>query len=326
MQKRVTIKSIAQDLGISHMTVSRALSGHPNVQKETRDAIVSRARELGYVRNAAAKAMRGDGTGIVGLLLPNILNDFYARFANTMAQACEVRGRQLIIHLTNDEAEAEAKALERLCEVQAEAVVLVPVPDGNWPKGLLSSQPRVVHLIRQQAGDGPVPAVLVNDGPAIREGVRHLANQGHTKIGYIGADQKLSSGLLRLSAFREGLSQAGVSELPAAVRTGTPSFDLGHDSARELILSGDVSAIVCGGFEISNGALSALMATPGPASQEIAFIGYGDPSYYAWIQGGISTIRIPVDRMAHRAVELIVGPSKETPAEVESYDAELVLR
>ena len=76
VSRRVTIKSIAKDLGISHMTVSRALSNHPNVLQETRDAVQKRARELGYVKSAAAKAMRGDDTRIVGLLLPNILNDF----------------------------------------------------------------------------------------------------------------------------------------------------------------------------------------------------------------------------------------------------------
>ena len=69
MAQRVTIKSIAQDLGISHMTVSRALSNHPSVREETRKTVLERAAELGYVRSAAASAMRGDATGIVGLLL-----------------------------------------------------------------------------------------------------------------------------------------------------------------------------------------------------------------------------------------------------------------
>ena len=88
---RVTIKSIARDLGLSHMTVSRALSGHGNVHPDTRDKVLARAREVGYVRSSAANAMRGDPTGIVGLLLPNIVNEFYARFANTLALLCADR-------------------------------------------------------------------------------------------------------------------------------------------------------------------------------------------------------------------------------------------
>ncbi len=105
MSNRVTIKSIARDLGISHMTVSRALSDHPNVRPDTRKAVQDHARKVGYVKNAAAKAMRGDGTKIVGLLLPNIVNEFYARFANTLAQSCEDHSLHLIIHLTNDDPE-----------------------------------------------------------------------------------------------------------------------------------------------------------------------------------------------------------------------------
>ena len=79
MSNRVTIKSIAKDLGISHMTVSRALSDNPKVKAETRTAVILRAQELGYVKSGAAKAMRGDQTTIVGLLLPNLANEFYAR-------------------------------------------------------------------------------------------------------------------------------------------------------------------------------------------------------------------------------------------------------
>ena len=70
---RATIKSIARDLDISHMTVSRALSGNPNVKAGTRALILARAKELGYVKSAAANAMRGGQSAIIGLLLPNIV-------------------------------------------------------------------------------------------------------------------------------------------------------------------------------------------------------------------------------------------------------------
>lgn len=326
MSDRVTIKSIARDLGISHMTVSRALSGHPNVQKQTRETILKHARETGYVKSAAAKAMRGDGTKIVGLLLPNIVNEFYARFANTMALACEVQGLQLIIHLTGDEIRAEEKALERLREVQSQAVVLVPSP-GQRPGELASLYPmRVIQLIRKREFADPTAAILVNDSKAIRDAVEHLAGQGHRAIAYLGADAELSSGRSRLAAFLQGLTEAGLKEIPELIHTAAPSLEMGRDKGRIVLNNTKATAIVCGGFEISNGALSSLLETSPQGKHTVDFVGYGDPSFYSWLSGGISTIQVPVNRLAYKAIELVTQPHSTQTTPSATFEASFISR
>lgn len=325
--ERVTIKSIARDLGISHMTVSRALSNRPNVHAETREAVLKRAQELGYVKNAAAKAMRGDGTRIVGLLLPNIVNEFYARFANTLAHACEEKSYHLVIHLTDDDIAAEQRAIERLYVVQAMAVVMVPAP-GEAPREETHLKTmKVIQLIRQRPMNVPTAAILVQDSGAIRDAVVHLASRGHREIGYIGADAGLSSGRSRLAAFRDGLKQAGLNEKPGLIFTDTPSFGMGQESARKVLDQVQATAIVCGGVEISNGALSTLIEGSTQNRLKVAFMGYGDPSFYSWISGGVSTIAIPIDSLAHQAVALL--GKKTPPAEATNpilFPANLILR
>ena len=309
------------------MTVSRALSDHPNVHKDKREAIKARARELGYVPNAAAKAMRGDGTKIVGLLLPNLTNEFYARFANAMALACEENALHLIIHLTNDDSGLERRALERLREVQAMAVLMVPTPASSPNEEISATGLNVIQLVRQRAIDGTSGTVLIDDHNAIRNAVVHLAHQGHHAIGFIGANNKLSSGKQRLAAFRAGLSAAGLDENKTLVHTGSPSFDMGR-SCFGMLLEGQVAtALVCGGVEISNGALSALMERRTSSTKDFAFIGYGDPSYYLWIAGGISTIRLPIEALAQEAMDLLQpsGEQAKGPT-LRKLSAELVLR
>lgn len=329
MSGRVTIKSIARDLGVSHMTVSRALSGHPHVQKETREAVQLLARELGYVKNAAATTMRGDATKIVGLLLPNILNEFYARFANIMALECEEKSLHLIIHLTNDDIEIEQQSIGRLREIQARAIVMVPAP-GNFekPNPHLDAM-KVIQLIRRRKHLPANGTILVDDHNAIRDAVVHLAATGHRKIAYFGADAALSSGRGRLAAFRLGLAIAGLTEDPALIHMDSPSFEMGRTSADTILDMGIATSVVCGGVEISNGALSSLMARDIPPSEAFSFIGYGDPSFYSWVNGGVSTIRIPVESLAYRAVELVVRePSTYVgqSEQAEEFPAKLVVR
>lgn len=328
MSNRITIKSIAQDLGISHMTVSRALSRHPNVSAETREAILKRADELGYVKSAAAKAMRGDGTRIAGLLLPNLVNEFYARFADTLASACEDKALHLIIHLTNDEVSKERQALLRLREVQAGAVIMVPTPEfpDNVDRNFGNLQ--VVQLIRERPLDRAVSALLVGDGPAIDDAVNHLVAAGHSDIAYIGADPVLSSGRNRLSAFTGAMEANGRPVEQDLMRMAPPSFDMGYQSLRSLLQRGRASAVVCGGFEISNGALEACLEKGLKMPRDIAFVGYGDPAHYAWINEGISTIALPVDQLARQAAKLLdrcMVPDGDV-AESVTYPAAFVAR
>lgn len=327
MAGRVTIKSIAKDLGISHMTVSRALSNHPNVHEKTRKAVQKRARELGYVKNAAAKAMRGEQTQIVGLLLPNIVNEFYARFANSLALACEAQALHLIIHLTNDDLAAEQRAIERLHEVQAKAVIMVPAPGEAPADNPHLTAMHVVQLIRQRQMGIPTSSVLVDDAGALSDAVGYLAGLGHTKIGYIGGGADLSSGRARLAAYRAGLKMCGLTEDPRIVLTGPPSFSMGRATAQTLIKKQLVTALVCGGFEISNGALSTLIESEALRKDQMGFVGYGDPSFYSWINGGISAVRIPVDQLADHAVDLVQTAESNTGQEREvTFQAELVAR
>ncbi|MEM1388666.1 MAG: LacI family DNA-binding transcriptional regulator [Pseudomonadota bacterium] len=327
MSKRVTIKSIADDLGISHMTVSRALSEHPNVQKETRDAVRRRARELGYVPSAAARAMRGDKSAIVGLLVPNISNDFYARFANAFAEACGEQGLQVIIHLTDDAFDAEADAMRRLREIQARAAVVVPAPSPR-PIPARADPPGLdlVHLIRQRPGAGEGAAILVEDAPAIAEAVQHLAALGHRRIAYIGAPKNLSSGRARLAAYQDGLAQAGLNVDERRVFTDKPSFAMGYRMMQRVLVQREATAVLCGGFEISNGALKAAMEAQA-LEADLAFVGYGDPDFYSWVAGGLTTVAVPVDELAHCAAKVVSRQGEAArDAGAFGFEAKLVVR
>lgn len=321
---RATIKSIAKDLNVSHMTVSRALSGHAGVKASTRDAIVARARELGYVRSSAAGAMRGDPTGIVGLLLPNIVNEFYSRFANALSLLCADRGLDLVIHLTNDEAARERQSLLRLRALQASAVIMAPTPaapaDMAPPPGAM----RVIELIRTRDGAHGFGGLMIDDGPSITAAVDHLVARGRRRIAFIGAGASMSSGRGRAAAYRYGLARAAMPEDPALIRTAAPGFAMGRAEMEALLDAPSApDAVICGGFEISNGALDACLRREIRLPDDLAFVGYGDPAAYRWLAGGITTIALSPDDIAERAMDML--ESCDGPGQVRS-PARLTIR
>ena len=165
----------------------------------------------------------------------------------------------------------------------------------------------------------------MEDGPAIRAAVHHLAQEGHKDIAYIGANRELSSGRTRLEAFLDGAKQAGLEIPQSMIQTGPPSFAMGRARAKGIIDAGQATAILCGGFEISNGALSAVIEKTTASERTISFIGYGDPSFYAWIDSGVSTIQVPVTELAHCAVEMITSSDRQQSKRA-SFSARLVIR
>jgi DNA-binding LacI/PurR family transcriptional regulator len=323
MTRRVTIKSIADSLGISHMTVSRALSDHPSVRPETRAAVQARAEAMGYVPSAAARAMRGDTWPILGLVLPNLLNEFYARLADALAREGEAAGLHVAIDLTNDDAALEDRALARLEALNARAVLRVPPPaSAIRPHGDL----KVIDFIRRSE-NGQGPALLVDDGPALAEAVDLLVGQGHRRIAYIGADLALSSGAERHRAVAEALARHGLSLQADITHVGRPGFDFGAAAARAIVAARPrATAVITAGFEISNGALDACLEMALSFPRDIAFVGYGDPAAYRWLAGGITTVSLPVEDLARAAVRLATEPQAPDATAIPRFPARLVRR
>lgn len=307
---RVTIKSIARDLGISHMTVSRALSGSEHVNAATRQKICDYAEKMGYVRSSAASAMRGDPTAIVGLLLPNIVNDFYARFANSLSILCAEAGFDLVIHLTGDDIEQEVHCLTRLQALQARVVLRVPAPRSQGQASCPVNGPDLINLIRTVDDEVSMGELMISDDLAIRQAVAHLKNTGRKRIAYIGGGETLSSGRLRLRAFTQGLAENDLEIDDSLVFTGPPGQSVGHEYALAILdMDKRPDALVCGGFEISSGALNACLERDIALPEQLAFVGYGDPAFYQWIAGGVSTISLSEHEVACRAIEMIAAPA-----------------
>ncbi len=121
----------------------------------------------------------------------------------------------------------------------------------------------------------------------------------------MGGTSELSSGKERLAAFRSGLAAAGLDAARDLIHTGAPGLAFGEHATRALLDGHRATALVCGGFEISNGALTACM-NAGVDRARLDMVGYGDPPHYRWVAGGLSAIRVPVDALAHKAVSLAI--------------------
>ena len=138
----------------------------------------------------------------------------------------------------------------------------------------------------------------------------------------------LGSGRERLAAFESGLESANVEAISNLIKTGPPSFEMGRACATGIIDEGQADALICGGFEISNGALSVIMERGLSPHDPLYFVGYGDPAFYSWVSGGVSTICVPVETLALEAANVLKNWPQSTDDELARslFPAELVSR
>lgn len=294
----ITIKHIAEELGVSASTVARALADHPHIREETKARVRAAAQRLGYVAHAPAKLMRGGRSSLVGLVIPDVRNDFYATVAQAISESCVGRGYQLMLSITGDDPESELAQVRSLASARAAGIILVPsaVPRRDTI-ALLSHMPHV-QLIRGCEALS-APWFGIDDRAAIRIAVERLLASGHRRIGYIGGDLALGTSRERRAGYNDALVRAGIVADPDLCRHGPGDIAFGRLAARQLLAQRPrPTGLVTGASLLTLGMLDALASSRVAVPGGVSIVGFNDGPALAWWGPGITSIGLPVREIA----------------------------
>ena len=147
----VTIKDIARSLGVSPSTVTRALAGHGRISAETVRRVRECAEAMGYGADSSARAMQSGTSALIGLLMPDIQNNFYSTMARAAAVLCQRRGFQMVLSVTEDDPRLEEEQIRALVGARCAGTLIVPTAQMTLAsQRLLSTVPKV-QLVRRSA-------------------------------------------------------------------------------------------------------------------------------------------------------------------------------
>ena len=217
----ISIKDIARHLGIAHSTVSRALHDHPYTNRDTKERVRRAAEKLGYIPHAAARALRGNRGVMVGLIVPNIASEAFAAAAQILSHRCLKEGLQIVLAVSEDDADIEYGHVAALRAARAAGIVIAP---SSAPRdktiALLRSVPTVQYA--RHHSRIAAPSVVVDSERGIALATEHLLQLGHRRIAYLGPDRANSTGADRLSGFLDahrkfGLKPGTAMALPGAM-------------------------------------------------------------------------------------------------------------
>ena len=329
-----SITDVARLAGVSTATVSRVVSDAPYaVSAETRERVLDAARTLDYVPNALARGLLKSHVPVVGVLVHDITDPYFAEVVRGVEDAAAPGGHLVITCSSDRIPERETSYVRLLRSMRAGTVIFagsgLDDPDWNAEIGRHLAAMRefgaaVVHLSPHAAGEADVG---VDNAAGIATLVAALIELGHRRIAYLAGPTSLFVARQRLDGYRQGLVAAGLALDDRLVVPTTFDREGGARGVDEL-LDRDVpfTAVVAGNDLLALGALTRLAERGIAVPHDVSVAGFDDISTAAMATPPLSTVRLPLHEIGRRgfefAAQLLAG---DEPARV-VLPSELVLR
>jgi LacI family transcriptional regulator len=301
----VTIKDIARIAGVSYSTVSKALNDSPLVQEKTKDKILLVAKQLGYQPNIAAKTLVSKKSFTIGAVWPTIERVALSSLVTKINEKLTERGYNMILSINPVES-----AIATFNQFHADGIIVFQEQPGHWGRKdqVMSNVPILTY------GDpGISPNVVnVNRRKAIMDAVEYLTNLGHERIAYIGIGYLPNTQSFqqdKFLGFTEGIIKFGLHSHPDMVQnTNGYNWQDGYQTTKKLLQTDyNPTAIICGSYDLTVGAIRAIKEAHLRIPDDISIIGYDNIPEMENLDVPISVVGAPIEDIAAKTVDSLLS-------------------
>ena len=306
---RATIIDIARLAGVSKSTVSLVLKASPLVKTETRATVAAAMDALGYVYNRGAANLRMARSNVVGMIINDLMNPFFAELATGLESAFNEAGFVPLLANTDEDPEREARLLQSMREQGVAGLVISPV--GGSSGALLVDSLRgggpVVTMMRR-VENSHLPYVGQDNVAGTCEAIRHLVALGHRRIAYFGGFGDMTTRRERLEGYAQGLREAGLAIDPALNIEAAPTRAGGVDAvAAALAMPEPPTAAVCYNDMVAIGAIGALSRAGKKVGSDFSIVGFDDIAEAAYTAPPLTTVSADTKTLGRQAAHLLLG-------------------
>ncbi len=326
---RVTMIDIARDAGVSKSTVSLVLQASPLVKAETRERVLQSIDRLGYVYNRGAANLRRSRTNIVGMVINDLGNPFFAELAVGMEQVFQAAGFIPFIANTAENAKRQADVLRSMREHDIAGLIICPARGTRAAdlSALAGGGTPVILAMRRLAGL-KVPTIVPDNLRGARRATEHLLSLGHRRIAFIGGYSDMIAQNERCGGYRAALDAAGLAPERALVIEGAPNRETGLLAVDRMLDAAEpATAALCFNDVVAFGVLDGLSRRRLAAGRDFGLIGFDDVREARHTRPPLTTVAVDSgslgERAAHAMLRMIHGDAR---AEDYVGDVALVIR
>lgn len=327
----LTLKQLSQLAGVHPSTVARVLNGDPHqrVSDEVRERIVTLAREHQYEPNHVARSLRTKRSSVIGTLIPDIANPFFAIMFRGIEDAMGQRDFSVILANTDDDVSREARGLAMLRGRQVDGVILATARRADPAIQELAAAKFPFVMVNRHTDPISSNAVVPDDYGGAVMAVEHLIELGHLRIAHIAGSQEVSTGYTRRRGYVDAMRRHGLTMDEALLAQGSYREAGGYQAMQALLALADPPTAVFAVNDLAAaGALRAIHEAGLDVPKDISIVGFNDLSSVTQTTPTLTTVRLPLHGMgvmaAERLLAMLLGD--RTPAEATIVPVALVRR
>jgi LacI family transcriptional regulator len=318
--RTITLKDVARRAGVSYQTVSRAVNGHADISADTRSKILRIAERLGYSPNRLAGSLRTNQSKVIGLVVSDIENIFFAEAASGVEAEARSHGYSVLLANSGEDNLREREAVRSLVERRVDGLILAPAQgDHSYLQTALPKRFPLVTINRKIEFTG-CGAIVIENENAARLAVEYLITRGHQKIGAIVASAELSTSRERLVGFRSAMERAQLPLRREWITTGTIRPDGARAAAIRILTQPErPTAMMTSSHRISEGVLVAMKELGLKLGRDIDIVGFDHLRWSALLDPPMAVIEQPTRHIGREATHMLIkmingtaGPSVVT--------------
>jgi len=298
-----SLAEVAKRAGVSAQTVSRVSMGLNNVRPTTRDRVLAAMAELGYIPNAAARALRSGSFDTIGVIAHRLGRTGESGTVEAIIEAAREYGYAImLLDIESPSAVGMTAAVSRLTSLSIDGLIIIRA-ETAFPENLALPTGLPV-AISDARFLGRHPSVGADQVGGTRAAVQHLLSLGHNTVHHVTGPAGSAPAQQRLHTWRAELRSAG-RPVPEPYR-GDWTADSGYRAGQQIAADPSVTAVFCGNDEMAAGVIHALHAAGRQVPREVSVVGFDNIQLAAYLWPPLTTVDTHFAAIGRELVELVI--------------------
>lgn len=309
-KKNATLKDLEKATGVSKSTISRVFNNPEKVKKSTLKLVEKKAEEIGYIPSRVAQRLQaGQGKSkVIGLIIPDIMNPFFAEITLGIEDVAMENGYALILNNSDESEERQKFCLKTLLMERVDGIILPPVNENNeYVKEIVENGFNVICVDRNMRNTF-VDSVQSDNERGAYMAVSHLIKLGHERIAYIGGISSISTTQERMRGYKQAIQDAGIEFHEKLNLMGDSKQDSGEILTRKLLeMKNPPTAIFSGNNMTTMGVYVACNKIGVRIPEDLALVGYDDMPWANALNPPPTVIDQSAFEMGQRSADLLLS-------------------
>lgn len=310
--KRISLKDVAREAGISTSAVSFILNGRAEemrISKELEKRVQAIAAKLGYVPNQVAVSLRTGQSKMIGLVVESIAGHFFGLLAKIIEEEAEKAGYKLLYSSTENKAQRGIEILKMFSQHQVDGYLITPVKGMEKEVSNIASHNKPLVLIDSYFPSDTISYVTVDNYNGTMMGMEHLFSRGYKNIGFVTVDIRLVQMEERKTAFKDALAAHKIKKADGRI------LEIPYNTTREERIKlikkfihekRDMDAIFFATNYLGIPGLECIQEEGLQMPSDIAMICFDDHDLFRLFPKGITAIQQPIDEIAKKAINILI--------------------